>query len=326
MTEQSITWESNPEIVKQITPWIGLPEYLNGLLLELLGPPFFHWWILSELVYVCKKQLPFYVIKGDVHIIEVAVYIDEAICERIKKIYSFDECNIFFAKLSQWLTEQLQAILASETAVLKWPVVRVRSLLSRNQNVKSPKLFFPEHAMDIFPRFLSKSKRQLEKMFLISAKNTDPHLFERPFWIQFPDSNLDSLSYLSFIAPRGFKPIKIDFPSFYFGLRQLQQNEKILRSCMLAAQKHILIASGRSPVDGRNIYFVKHLGENETWIGDDNGDSLNLSLVPRNSWVALPENSLLILGRMIRNPEYPNLAHPLRGSMIVKIENEGAYV
>ncbi len=322
-SENNITWENNPWVVKQITPWIGLPEYHSSLFLALFGSPFFHWWILEELLQICRKQLPFYHARVKNQLIQVIVYIRQDNLSRALGIYGFSDTERFLSDMSQWVTEQVQSYLISEDKALQWPLVYVECITT-DQTPKSESLevIFPENEKKFIKTaksFFSPSvKKVLKNVFLLNRLNMELDVSSKldyPFWFEFSDKNPSYDFNLSVVVPSGDYKILSDQSSFRIGLESLGKDENIAKNCVLVSLQHVQIVVVTFVSSKKIFFFGRHIGEEESWVLENEKSEL----IPRDGWKLLPSGCLLVLGRMVKAKEFLTRNVILPGSMVIQI-------
>lgn len=322
-SEKSITWENNPWIVKQITPWIGLSEYYSALLLILFGSPFFHWWILEELLRTCRKQLSFYPARVKNHLIQVVVHIRQDNLNRALSLYGFSDKEKFLSALSQWMTEQIQSYLISEDKALQWPLVCVECIPA-DQTPGSDLLHvvFPENEKQFIKMvkifFSSSVMKVLNNIFLLNRQNMELDVYSRldyPFWFEFSDKNPSCDINLSVVVPSGGYKIPSDHSSFQIGMESLGKDENITKTCVLVSPQHVQIVVVTFASRKKEFFFVRHIGENESWVLENEMSEL----IPRDGWKLLPSGCLLVLGRMVKAKEFLTRNVVLPGSMVIQI-------
>lgn len=309
-SERNITWENNPWIIRQVIPWIGIPEYIGELLVKLFGPPILHWWILFQLVRACRKQLMFHYTRTQTHLIKIRVFITE---QALKSYVQLDE-KILLRELSQWLTEQIQAYLDAEDKSLRWPLVFIECLSATQKPVRSsPNVIFPEKLDD--GNFLAFVMSKVAYFLGVKSGVLFDVQSTYPFWFQFSDKYPSLDIYLTVKKPSGENYVHVNQPSFKLGRNSFKGNSLIGKICSLVNPEHVHFSIIKFGINEENIFFAKHLGENETWLVEEG----NVQLLPRNGWCQVPSGSLLILGRLVYDHESVKRYIILRGSMIVEI-------
>jgi hypothetical protein len=313
MNLHSITfWEKSPLLLRQKEPVLeSISKEMSDILYKQFGSPFFHFFILNKLIAECKKRLH----NNRSPIAMVDIYIPNSILQQLMSMFKNKWMNsdVFLIDMGIWLTEQLAAnsVFKKDTSI---PTIYTRCFNMMNMDTKV-EAFIKKSGVPGSNQFLT-------NMFSILGIE----LLHPIFYLLFPPINSFTKISISSKAPSISIPLnKLDFESdtIIFGTKNFENIgiDKIRTICPLVSNKHIEIALSVGPSDSQTYGWIKHLGENETWILQNDQNYLKWELVPEDAWTLIRPENRIVLGRAAEiQTATSNEMTFISGSMVLTVE------
>lgn len=312
-------WEKSPLLLRQRAAQIeNLPKELNDYLYAHFAPPFFQFHVLEALVKACNKNLKGY--QKPIAMIDVC-FAEKTVNQLLTLFNSSRriERDELLRDFSIWLTEQAAAHLTRDKE-MRLPAIYVRCVETNNEmNNNNARIVEPD---DLFPSI--KNARAL-----FSRLHSD--LILQKFYFMFPRNNSQQRFSVQIKTPNLpiiNSNIRFDSSHIPFGKKNIADAgySKIIDICPLVAENHIEIAITDGPFDNITYLWIKHLGNNETWLVLKNQDASQQNetwqIAPEDTWTFVQSGTHIILGRAarIQRPELDQKMF-LSGSMVITLEH-----